>query len=223
MITVMLGTDVFDRNGFVKLVSAIDAALAVAGTPRHVVLDPVTEEDPNPAAHPRYIWAIEHERAAWKRVADGIAEGLLKPLDVCTLARLPKGEEGGGVVPLQELVAWGADTGLYDFRRNDGHEVSHGARAQDDSTSRATITTHLLQTRRNILDPAIDKAINNAGGLDSAAVYLALRELALGEESPFTGEIVGNALCYTNSKGEPAKLTKDALAKRLKGRTNKRH
>lgn len=72
--------------------------------------------------------------------------------------------------------------------------------------------------RRNSLDPAIDKAINLAGNTNLADVYLQLKELALQEEKPFNGLTEGNALCYTNDNGEPARLTKNALGKRLKSR-----
>lgn len=80
----------------------------------------------------------------------------------------------------------------------------------------ATITRHKLRNRRNILDPAIDKAIQAVGNRDPAAVYLKLRELALSEEQPFTGATEKDALCYTNVKGDLAKLSRDSLARRLK-------
>lgn len=74
--------------------------------------------------------------------------------------------------------------------------------------------------RTNTLDPAIDRAIKLAGGsLELAAVYLELKDLALDETSPFTGIIEGDGLCYTNDNGELKKLTKDALGKRLKRRS----
>ena len=72
--------------------------------------------------------------------------------------------------------------------------------------------------RRNNLDPAIDKAIEQAGNKELADVYLKLKELALAGEKPFTGEIDGDALRYTNDNNNPAKLTKEALGKRLKNR-----
>jgi hypothetical protein len=72
--------------------------------------------------------------------------------------------------------------------------------------------------RRNILDPAIDKAINLAKNTNVADVYLQLKELAIQQEKPFTGFIDGEALCYTNDNDQPAKLTKNALRKRLKNR-----
>lgn len=83
-------------------------------------------------------------------------------------------------------------------------------------TTRAQVTQNKL--RRNNLDPAIGKAINQAKNTELADVYLELKELALSGEKPFTGALDGDALCYTNDNNEPAKLTKDALGKRLKKR-----
>lgn len=74
---------------------------------------------------------------------------------------------------------------------------------------------------RNILDAAIDEAIKQAGNMQSADVWLKLKGLAIEEYSPFTGIIEGPALCYTNSNDKPAKLTKDALYKRLRVRRDK--
>lgn len=73
-------------------------------------------------------------------------------------------------------------------------------------------------TRRDILDPVIDKAIRDAGRKDLQQVFLKLRELALQSELPFTGEIDGDALCYTNSENKPDKLNKKALSQRLQRR-----
>lgn len=75
-------------------------------------------------------------------------------------------------------------------------------------------TKHKL--RANSLDVPIAKAVKQAGSLIMASVYLKLRELALGGESPFLGTTDGNALCYTNDKNQSDKLTKNALGKRLK-------
>ncbi|HEU4854079.1 MAG TPA: Arm DNA-binding domain-containing protein [Nitrosospira sp.] len=72
--------------------------------------------------------------------------------------------------------------------------------------------------RRNILVPSIEKAIRNAGSDEPQAVYLALRELALDGEPPFTGGFEGDALCYTNSENKSDKLTKKALSQRLQRR-----
>lgn len=75
-------------------------------------------------------------------------------------------------------------------------------------------TTHKL--RKNSLDAPIEKAVAKARSLATGAVYLELRELALSGVPPFLGTTDGDALCYTNDKNLPDKLTKDALAKRLK-------
>jgi|GEM_PF-6564452 len=94
------------------------------------------------------------------------------------------------------------------------NQAAPAAKAEAKPTQ-ATITNKL---RRDILDPAIDKAINKAGNMMLADVYLNLKELALDSEPPFTGVINGNALCYTSSDDKPATLTKDALGKRLNRR-----
>jgi hypothetical protein len=69
--------------------------------------------------------------------------------------------------------------------------------------------------RTNSLDAPIKKAIALAGSIETGAVWIALRALAIEEERPFTGVVESSALCYTNDDNNPAKLTKDALRKRL--------
>lgn len=75
-------------------------------------------------------------------------------------------------------------------------------------------TRHKLRT--NSLDAPIEKAIIQAGNLSTASVYLKLKWLALEEEAPFTGQLDGNALCYTKDDNKPDKLTKNALDHRLR-------
>lgn len=75
-------------------------------------------------------------------------------------------------------------------------------------------TTHKLN--RNILDRVIDEAIDQAGNMELADVFLNLKELALNGTAPFTSGIDGNSLIYTNNNNKLAKLTKNALGKRLK-------
>lgn len=77
-------------------------------------------------------------------------------------------------------------------------------------------TAHKL--RKNSLDTPIDKAIMQAGKADTGAVFLKLRELALNSETPFTGGVEGDALCYTKDNNSMGKFTKNALRKRLKNR-----
>jgi hypothetical protein len=82
----------------------------------------------------------------------------------------------------------------------------------------AAPVTQRNKLRRNSLDPAIDDAIKQAGSNELAAVYLKLKAMALDEKLPFTGALDGDALCYTDDENNPAKLSKDALGKRLKRR-----
>lgn len=88
--------------------------------------------------------------------------------------------------------------------------------AEPVATPAPAIKTNKL--RRNNLDPAIDKAIKQAGNVELADVYLELKELALSGEKPFTGALDGDALCYTDDNNQPAELSKEALGKRLKRR-----
>jgi len=75
---------------------------------------------------------------------------------------------------------------------------------------------HKLRT--NSLDAPIQKAITLAGNLSTAAVFLQLKNLALENEPPFTGQVEGDALCYTNDDNKSDKLTKNALDHRLRPR-----
>ena len=70
--------------------------------------------------------------------------------------------------------------------------------------------------RRDALHVVIDKAIARAGNLDTADVGLQLRELALASEPPFTGEVQGNALMYTDEENKVVPLTRNALDARLR-------
>lgn len=85
--------------------------------------------------------------------------------------------------------------------------------AEPVATPAPAIKTNKL--RRNNLDPAIDKAIKQAGNMELADVYLELKELAISGEKPFTGALDGDALCYTDDNNDPAQLSKEALGKRL--------
>ena len=79
----------------------------------------------------------------------------------------------------------------------------------------ATITLNKLRT--DSLDAPIQKAIEQAGSLKTAAVFTRLKELALnGEALPFTGVFEGASLCYTNDDDTPDAMTKNALDKRLR-------
>lgn len=82
-----------------------------------------------------------------------------------------------------------------------------------DRSDKPNVTVHKL--RQNSLDAPIRKAMENAKSRSVGTVFVHLRELALNGEIPFTGAFEGAAICYTNDDGEPAKLSKDALRKRI--------
>jgi hypothetical protein len=113
------------------------------------------------------------------------------------------------------------------FQRNQQSAIKPQAATADSAYSEAPSVspaqigaktiTHKL--RKNSLDAPIRKSIDRANSLDTGAVFVQLRALALAEEIPFTGEVDGAALWYTKDNGKPAKLTKNALEKRLKSYT----
>jgi hypothetical protein len=80
----------------------------------------------------------------------------------------------------------------------------------------APIQGNATAIRRDLLTTSIEAAIKAAGNYESADVHLQLKELALGGVLPFTGEIEGGNLTYTNSQNKTAVLKKSALAQRLK-------
>jgi hypothetical protein len=79
----------------------------------------------------------------------------------------------------------------------------------------APVSIRIHKLRKNLLDVPIEKAVKEAGTLDTAAVYIKLKELALNGEQPFTGVIEKKGLCYTDDDNKPATLTKKALGQRL--------
>ena len=72
------------------------------------------------------------------------------------------------------------------------------------------------KSRTNSLDAPIRMAIELAGSLKTAAVFVKLRELAIKETSPFNGDVQNGILSYTDDNNEVAGLTKASLGKRLK-------
>lgn len=86
------------------------------------------------------------------------------------------------------------------------------------AVEKPTVTKHALKTRSDGLTPVIDKAVAQVGNLDPNAVFPVLRNLALSEESPFTGHVAGGTLHYTDDNGKAKTFNKKALAARLKRR-----
>lgn len=70
--------------------------------------------------------------------------------------------------------------------------------------------------RFNALDAPIQKAIKAAESQVLALVFLKLKDLALAEERPFTGQLEDGEPLYTADNGKVTKLTKKALGQRLK-------
>lgn len=193
-----------------------------------------------PFDHNTYIYDLadrERENTRRKAVLDRVAaefsEILGKPVDATT------------VLTLEELVAWHSSKDGIEIEQDRlrPHLPSHYDKALDrvcdaagseqttDSApptepianvTKATTSSsmqHTLKSRRDILDAAIERAIEQAGNDKTADVLLALREMALGGSRPFTG-VFGDdgALLYTDGKNELATLTKDALDGRLRRR-----
>lgn len=118
-------------------------------------------------------------------------------------------------------------TKLADHGNEQQANATNPADIPQDSTSRdqvnapnATRTVHSTKLRRNDLDTAIDKAIGKAGNDSSADIFPLLREMALVEDLPFTGQVDGGKLFYRNADGEKAFLTKSKLDSRLSRRRN---
>lgn len=96
-----------------------------------------------------------------------------------------------------------------------GNAVLHAAAPHVVQTTANRVTT-MHKLRSNSLDASIVKAVKKAGNTSTGAVFLELRELALGGEKPFTGMVEGDGLCYTNDNDNPDKFTKNALEHRLR-------
>ncbi|WP_420291417.1 hypothetical protein AB9075_11755 [Burkholderia thailandensis] len=96
--------------------------------------------------------------------------------------------------------------------------------AGDVGVAEVTRKSSRLKQRRNELDDPIDKAVASTGSYNASTVWQALRELALNEERPFTGQtdhdgaLLYSKDWYSTDKKAPARLTKDALNNRLNRR-----
>ncbi|SRR6266404_2266160 len=148
--------------------------------------------------------AKQHELAEFQK-----SQTELGASETRTYSHLAKPSGGNAApVPIEAPVS----TGPVDAKEKlNGPESGHG----DFSSNHKPALENTLG-RRHILNPAIEKAISSAGSCDNAAVYLQLKELAIGGEPPFTGVVDdGGALAYTNSNNKPDSLSRSALSKRL--------
>lgn len=85
----------------------------------------------------------------------------------------------------------------------------------------ASVTIPTRQVRRltaNSIDALIEKAIGLAGGPETGPVFLQLKEMALQGVAPFTGQVDGTSLIYTDDRNTVARLSKDLLRRRLSRR-----
>lgn len=121
-----------------------------------------------------------------------------------------------------EWLAWCQKEGYASITVNTSNPLSN-------EDIQPKVTSH--KSNRNLLDSAIDKAIENAKNMELADVFLELKELAIGGCKPFTGFIGTDAtndidkssakpikkgsLCYTNDEDDVVGFTKGALKKRL--------
>ena len=152
--------------------------------------------------------------------------------DPVTMRRIAKDEAADPIVMLDEIAQQLMELAARDADEKSatkesstqpqGEPVQAGSDKPAPKVDAATGQTTTHKIHRNHLDPVIDKAITEAGRDETADVYLKLKEMALAEEAPFTGELNGDALCYTDDNNKAAQLTKNALAKRLKNRRKRR-
>lgn len=115
MITIELGSEDFDANGFVKIWKAADAILKAMG---HVK----TALRPQQRWHPVPIdgqerWPVLAQHEIWAKLDAAVAMRLLQPIDPDTHTYRARGDFADAVVPLSALIAWGRKLGLYDFAR----------------------------------------------------------------------------------------------------------
>lgn len=142
-----------------------------------------------------------------------------KPIPSNPLTMKPTGLRGCEEAYWSDLNAWLDINELrLDCRFPEPNALAPAANVEAGTMATPALLTQANKLRTNNLDGAIGKAILSAQSLKAALVFLELKELALAGEKPFTGAIDGDALCYTDTNDLPAKLTKNALAKRLKRR-----
>lgn len=78
------------------------------------------------------------------------------------------------------------------------------------------VTRHTLATRGDLLTPVIKAIVKKMGSYDTNVVFTPLREVAIEEDGPFNGVDDDGALLWTDAKGSKQRLTKKALAERLR-------
>jgi hypothetical protein len=145
-----------------------------------------------------------------------------------------------GKIRLPEFVQWLRQLGIQDIplallpsseRESLARNVTAGPWDDSDGNIMRAIDTVVRQlgdasdvdfpsgakaARRDLLDPAIDKAVSDTGSQAIEDLWPVLMRLADQKTPPFTGQKEKQAgLRYTNAKGEIKIFTKDACSKRL--------
>ncbi|TDN68791.1 hypothetical protein [Paraburkholderia sp. BL10I2N1] len=84
------------------------------------------------------------------------------------------------------------------------------------TTAPSRATRHTLTTRGDLLTPVIKAVVTKTGSYDTNVIFTPLREVAIEEDGPFNGVDDDGALLWTDAKGSKQRLTKKALAERLR-------
>lgn len=138
---------------------------------------------------------------------------------------------GFNKVKLCEFAAWAANVVQWEglpSELSDLQDVGGAAGAQaaanvkakpetpSEKTASASTRTVTVQSRRSELAAEIKVAKSKATDqADYHSVWNVLREMALAGTPPFTGDVSGGRLAYTNINGKLAHFTKNALRNRM--------
>jgi len=167
MLIVELETADFDGAGigFIKI-GRLNKAIAKAKNPNI------------PAAE---LLAIERKLFAGINAA--VQLGKLKPLDPSTLAPLSKSDYGNGIVPLAEVVEWGRDTNLFDFRQPTFEAFTVQGVNDSSTMNRAASEEYqqALEARRSVGRYTLEEAaqfVENNSNANAKSIFAKLKESA---------------------------------------------
>lgn len=122
------------------------------------------------------------------------------------------------VVAMNPNIATGATVDIIESVAGNVTETPARKAADDAATAAPAlgVTLHTLTKRGDLLTPVIRAVVTATGSYDSNVVFTPLREMALREEAPFNGVDKDGALLWTDASGKQKRLTKKALAERLR-------
>ena len=143
--------------------------------------------------------------------------------DVLLLAQIVEWLQRHGRTPLSTGLLLAIDQNRTSLARFAPHSPSEarGAVGQAEvaeATSKvgSSVPMPNAKRRRDVLDSVVKAAIEKAGCIETAAVWVHLRDLAVIETPPFSGDTSDRALAYTNAGNKAATFTKKALGQRLR-------